>query len=290
MIRPYYNLGQRDDGYTYSAQRFGGSRMTPAVRWIMFGCTGVFIVQQMLFVQRTDVYDRFVDLLAFAPASRLGTTRVWQYVTYVFLHDGFWHIFFNMLFFWMIGGLVESRLGTKRFLWLFFLCGITGAVAQAAIFPGSRTIGASASVMGVAAACAMLYPDMTVWLFFLIPIKMRYFLWVLVVLEVFGASSASAATDRVAYFAHLGGLGAGFLFIRYQPQAGRALNTLYYRLRGRFRGFVAGNKITHIDDDEKYREEVDRLLDKIFKEGTQSLTSGESEFLKRQSDKFKQQQ
>ena len=287
MIRPYYNLGQRDDGYSYSVPHLGGARATPAVRWIMLACIGVFIIQQVLFVQRTDVYNRFQDLLAFSPASRLGTFYVWQYVTYIFLHANFWHIFFNMFFFWMIGGLVESRLGTKRFLWLFFLCGIVGAVAQAAIFPGTSTIGASASVMGVAAACAMLYPDLPIWLFFLIPIKMRYFLWLLVILEIFGASSASAATDRVAYFAHLGGLGAGYLFVRYQPQTSRALNTFYNRLRGRFRGFVAGS--TQIDDDEKYREEVDRLLDKIFREGTQSLTSDESEFLKRQSDKLKQQ-
>jgi membrane associated rhomboid family serine protease len=285
MMRPYYEQAPAQSSYS----SFGiGSKLTTAVRRIIYACAGVFLLQIVLRSQEGDIYFRFRNLFAFTPMSRLGTTHVWQYVTYMFLHSDFWHIALNLFFFWMIGGIVEERIGTKRFLWLFFLAGIAGAVAQGAIFPGSSTIGASAGIMGVAAAAAALYPDMKILFFFVLPMKMKYFLVVLVLLEVWGAS-ASGNGGNVAYFAHLTGLAVGYLFVRHGMKMTGTLNILYYRLRGRVRGFVGQAKTVHIDDDEKYRQEVDRLLDKIFREGTQSLTAQESEFLKKQSDKYKKQ-
>jgi len=284
-MRPYYEQAPASGGYSSAGI---GSRLTPAVRRIIYACAGVFLLQIVLQSQKSDIYFRFLNLFAFTPMSRLGTAHIWQYVTYMFLHSDFWHIALNLFFFWMIGGMVEERIGTKRFLWLYFLAGIAGAVAQGLIFPGSSTVGASAGIMGVAAAAAALYPDMKILLFFVIPMKMKHFLIVIVALEIWGASS-SGGGGNVAYFAHLAGLGVGYLFVRQGMRVTGSLNILYYRLRGRVRGFVGQAKTVHIDDDEKYRQEVDRLLDKIFKEGTQSLSAQESEFLKKQSDKYKKQ-
>ena len=281
MIRPYYNLDD-DDGRRHYRQ---SGRWTPAVKYITIACIAVYILELVFRGQRNPAFsDSFEQVFSFVPTNRLGTPRLWQYVTYIFLHYDFWHIFLNLFFFYMVAGLVESRLGTPRFLWLFFLSGIAGAVVQALIFPHSHTMGASASVMGVAAACALLYPDMIILLFLIIPMKMKWFLLVLVLFEIFGAGRSR---DNVAHFAHLAGLGVGYLFIRFESPAARWANTLYYRLRGRFRGFAPGPKVTHIDDDVEYRQEVDRLLDKIFKEGTQSLTHEENEFLKKQSERYR---
>ncbi len=282
MIRPYYNLSEP----SYSqrpAMRIGGG-FTAAVKWIFLICIGVFLLQTILKNQPGGAYRAFEDTFAFVPMGRLGTYYLWQYVTYMALHADFWHIFFNLFFFYMVGGIVERRLGTRRFTYLFLVCGIAGAIAQGLIFPDSRTIGASAGVMGAAAACALLYPDMVVLVLFIIPMKMKHFLLILVAFEIFGASRGG---NGIAYFAHLAGLAAAWLYIRYELRVAAFFSNLYYGSKGRFRGFTGGPKSTHIEDDTTYRTEVDRLLDKIFKQGTQSLTQEENEFLKKQSERFR---
>jgi len=288
MMRPYYKLDDDDGDRQSGGVRYSiGSPLTKAARWIMLACVAVFVLQLVLKARNETVYKRFLELFAFVPAEAFRG-YVWQFVTYVFLHDGFLHILLNLFFFWMVAGLVEGAIGAKRFLWLFFLSGAAGALAQGLIFPDAATIGASASVMGVAAACAVLYPDMRILFFFIIPMKMKVFLWVLVAFELLSVSAGQTArADNVARFAHLAGLAVGYVFMKFEPRLESLAQHAYYRLSGRFRGFVRRGKVTHIEDDEKYRQEVDRLLDKIFHEGTQSLTKEETQFLKEQSEKYK---
>jgi membrane associated rhomboid family serine protease len=290
MIRPYYNL---DDGreraeYRYSMRPSYGmnSRFTPAVKWLMIACGVVYVLQLAIFNRSPQAYGVFLDWFAFKPEFAFGQGRVWQLVSYMFLHDEilFRHIFFNMLFLWMIGWLVERRLGTRRFLWLYFLAGVTGALAQGALSPDSGCIGASGAIMGVAAACGALYPNMTILFMFIIPMKMKYFVLILAAMDLF---AASRSFGNVAHFAHLAGLGAGYLFIRYEPRIGPRLARIYYRLADRLRRRRRGASSTGIGYDDAYQQEVDRLLDKIFREGTTSLSDKENEFLKEASKRFK---
>lgn len=294
-MRPYYDYGDdrtRSSSGQGAGYNFGGP-LTPAVKWIIGATIVAFIFEYLLGGPDSYAGRRLMEWFGFTPAEAIGRLWLWQFVTYVFLHNGFAHVFFNLFFFWMIGGLVEERLGTRRFVWLYFLSGAVGGLAQAAVAYDATTVGASGAIMGIAAAVAMLYPDMTVLLFFIIPVKMKYFVWVLVLFQVWGLSAAAGAaggTDNTAYFAHLAGLGAGYLFIKWHRGATWGLSRIYYRIKARtrgFQGFTGAPKVTHIDDDAKYREEVDRLLDKIFREGTQSLTKEESDFLRKQSERFK---
>jgi membrane associated rhomboid family serine protease len=320
MIRPYYNLDDdrgRQHGWSPPRLRIG-SPLTPAVKGLMIACAAVFVFQMILgppgpLRPPSRGYDRFSDIFAFNPVRAILGGRIWQFATYIFLHGGFLHIAVNMFVLWMFGGAVEMRLGRKRFLWLFFLAGIVGALCHAVSFwlpylVGGQaplgmlrpfadpadftadmvrgTVGASGSIMGVAAACGMLYPNTPVLAFFIIPMKMKHFVILLAVLDVMMAAHRGG---NVAHYAHLGGLGAGYLFIRYEPRVGPVFTRLYYRLKGRFRGFSAGGGSVRIDDDAEYQREVDRILDKIFREGTTSLSKEENEFLKKSSERYKKQ-
>lgn len=299
MIRPYYNLDDPvERGSYYGRPRLRiGSPLLPAVKWIIISCIAVFLLQLIMRSRASDAYSVFMGLLSYKPTLAFGKGYVWQVVTYIFLHGGLRHILFNLFFLWMIGGLVEGRLGAKRFLWLFFIAGITGALAQGVMFPSTSTIGASAAVLGVAAACGMLFPDMTILIFFVLPMKMKYFVILLAVINVVAAAEGGGG---VAHYAHLAGLGAGYLFVRLEPRVSRALapwwrwfGSLFqrfrWRLTGRFRGFTGGTggESTHIADDNEYEREVDRILDKIFREGTSSLTREENEFLKKTSQRYR---
>src|SRR5690242_10313977 len=99
----------------------------------------------MLFVQWT--MPGFADLLVFTP--RYVLTQPWTLVTYMFLHGGLMHIFFNMMMLWFAGPMVEERMGPQRFLTLYLVSGVAGALLSLVLAPRTPIIGASAAVMGV---------------------------------------------------------------------------------------------------------------------------------------------
>lgn len=168
----------------------------------------------------------------------------WQIITHMFMHGGFWHIFFNMYTLFIFGSVVERSLGQKKFLILYFLCGL-GAVAlhvgvqfleaqrlisaaaegsmQAmqsyTILKATPTVGASGAVYGLLIAYAMLYPQSRLTLVFP-PISMSAKTWVIVfvVIELFTGITGTQA--GVAHFAHLGGMLFGYLLIKYWRKKG----------------------------------------------------------------------
>jgi Uncharacterized membrane protein (homolog of Drosophila rhomboid) len=168
-----------------------------------------------------------------------------QLVTYMFLHDtsSFTHVFFNMFAVYMFGRILESVWGPKRFLTFYFVTGIgAGLIQQAAwyydlwdvvvasqsmvnigsaIIPKGEffnlfiTVGASGAVFGILLAFGMLFPNTSLYLMFLpIPIKAKYFVVFYGLAELF-LGVANFSGDKVAHFAHLGGMLFGFFMIRY---------------------------------------------------------------------------
>jgi membrane associated rhomboid family serine protease len=170
--------------------------------------------------------------------------RPWQLVTYMFMHGGFTHIFFNMFALFMFGPILEYSLGSKKFFNLYFICGIGAILLQWLVqaievhnLVGSFTInmhqgfsvevvqkleaiynwpvlGASGAVFGLLVAFGMLYPNMELFLFFIpVPIKAKYIIPVYIVVELW-LGVAQYGGDNVAHFAHLGGAIFGFLMIK----------------------------------------------------------------------------
>jgi membrane associated rhomboid family serine protease len=145
--------------------------------------------------------------------------QLWQLVTYGFLHGSLTHLFFNMLALFMFGSDIERVWGSRRYLTYFLVCVVTAAVAQLLVASAAGgvpypTVGASGGVFGLLLAFGMTFPRRMVMLLFP-PIPMPA--WLLVTLygtlELF--LGITGTQGGVAHFAHLGGMGGGFLLIQY---------------------------------------------------------------------------
>jgi membrane associated rhomboid family serine protease len=149
---------------------------------------------------------------------------VFSLITYMFLHGGWMHVLFNMLFLWVFADNIEDALGRWRFLAFYLLCGIAGGAAHALATPGSNVplVGASGAIAGVIAAYLMIRPcaKVTVLLFGFIPIKLASY-WVLgfwALTQVWNV--LSQAKGETAWWAHVGGLIAGAALITVMRPAG----------------------------------------------------------------------
>lgn len=143
-----------------------------------------------------------------------GNFYIWQLVTYMFMHAGFAHIFFNMFALWMFGQSVENFWGTRRFTIYYFLTGIGAALLHMAIGVSAPTLGASGAVYGILLAFGMMFPNRIIMFIFPpIPIKAKYFVAIFGAIELF--SGISRTNSGIAHFAHLGGMLVGFILIKY---------------------------------------------------------------------------
>jgi membrane associated rhomboid family serine protease len=190
----------------------GFGMMTPGVKNLLLANIAVFIAQ-FLSPQLNYVLVRYFGLVPFAVTHHLF---IWQLVSYMFLHGGFGHIFFNMFALWMFGVELERTWGTKEFLKFYFLTGIAAGISTTIFSWGSTvpTIGASGAIYGILAAYALFFPDRYVYLYFLFPIKMKYLALILGVLEF--VSAYSHANTGIAHMAHLGGMVVGFFYLRHK--------------------------------------------------------------------------
>ena len=168
-----------------------------------------------------------------------------QLVTYMFLHDnhGFEHILFNMFALWMFGAVLENYWGGKRFLTFYLVSGIGAAVFHLAVLYhemapiveqihlapldqqqefmystqnplNEATVGASGAIFGCLAAFGYLFPNQYIYMYFLFPIKVKWFVLGYAAIELFSGVRASAG-DNVAHWAHLGGGLVGLLLVIY---------------------------------------------------------------------------
>jgi len=176
----------------------------------------------------------------FYPASPFF--KPWQILTHMFMHGGFWHIFFNMYSLLMFGSILERSLGPKKFLIFYFVTGLGAAAPhtgvewmQARVFIANGavnayqallmtpTLGASGAIYGVLIGFAMLYPQAQLMLIFPpIPVKAKWLVVIFAVIELFSGINGIQAS--VAHFAHLGGMLFGWLLIRWWRKHGK----LYY--------------------------------------------------------------
>ncbi|WP_138429541.1 rhomboid family intramembrane serine protease [Fodinibius saliphilus] len=143
-----------------------------------------------------------------------GYFHFWQPVTYMFLHGGMGHIFFNLFALWMFGQSIERFWGTRRFTIFYFLTGIGAGFFHMLVGGGGPTLGASGAVYGILLAFGMMFPDRQIMLLIPpIPMKAKYFVAIFGAIELI--SGLTRANSGVAHFAHLGGMLVGFILIKY---------------------------------------------------------------------------
>jgi membrane associated rhomboid family serine protease len=202
------------------------ARLTPTVRALLIANLAIFAAQTFL---PQLPFEWFVlwPLLAGQPGGG-PSFEPWQLVSYAFLHGNYLHLFFNMFALYMFGPDVEDLLGAKRFRIFYLVCvvgaGLTQLLVTATIYPSTTpTLGASGGIFGLLLCYGMAYPHRRLMLLFP-PIPMPAWLFVTLygLLELY--MGVFRSDQGVAHFAHLGGMAAGYLLIRYW----RAL-----RLRGR---------------------------------------------------------
>jgi len=256
---------------------FFRSRVSPAVGILMAITIAVFLVQIVLDAFTRSELVAFEDWLALTPAQAIARGRIWQFASYVFLHSARtpFHIFFNMLILFFMGPHVESVTGARRFVALYLTSGVGAGIAHSALAYSHPVLGASGAVLGITAAFAFFFPDARMLLFFIVPIKARHLVWVIAGIDLFVALGGGGPSD-VAAFAHLGGLLTGYMFVRYEWGLRTFIATQQDRWRER-----------REREGEDIRERVDDLLDKVHREGLQSLTRREKAFLKRASKHFR---
>jgi membrane associated rhomboid family serine protease len=223
-----------------------GGWVTPAIRNIIIVCTGVFLVQTLLMLFSRAAYVLTLREFGLVPHLVTHGLRLWQPVTYLFLHGGLFHLLFNMLFLWMFGCDIERSWGRRRMYNYFFLTGIGAALinvlVKTIIDPhglGSATIptiGASGAIYAILLAAAILYPDRQIWLIpFPVMIPMKIYVLGAVAIEFF--STLGSTGDNVSHVTHLGGMLIGYLYLRRGSWFFRARNSLsdWQRTRARRR-------------------------------------------------------
>lgn len=196
---------------TYS---IGPGPLTPAVKAIIYANIAIYVAVVFM--------GTLINWIGLIPEDVVTRGYLWQVVTYQFVHADAIHILINMLSVWMFGVDLERRWGLVAFTKYYLIVGITAGVATVIVsllpFPwaensyGAVTIGASGAVYGLMMAWAIVFPHRTVHLFGIFPLTARVFVLIVGVLSM---SQAMASSDsNIAHVAHLGGLLAGWLYLK----------------------------------------------------------------------------
>lgn len=240
--------------------------MTPWVQRLLIANVLVFFLQWTV--------PGLTEQFEFVPAAILA--RPWTMLTYMFVHGGFGHIFWNMLALYVFGPRVEQRIGSDRFFVLYMISGITGALLSFLLSPMAAVIGASGAIFGVMLAYARFWPHDRVYIYFLIPIEVRWLVIIYTVISLVGFGGG------VAHFAHLGGFAGAMLYLLYIDRHQGAKG---FRRQASAPASAKDSQLGNwrkVDRDRVHavnREEVDRILDKISASGLASLTPQERLFL-----------
>lgn len=288
-------------------------RLTPAVQAL------IAINVVMAFLQAVDLLPRATSVawLGFDLAQLPG--RWWTVATYMFVHVGVWHLLANMYGLYLFGPRLEQTWSSKKFTWFYLLCGLGGVVLQMLFVQGGALlVGASAAVFGVMTAYAMQWPDEEIYLMFVMPMRVRTLVVGLFLFNlVMGVVGTGDGGTNIAYFAHVGGVIAAYVYMRMAASSGidqvrqrvanlpdadeppRAIpRNLPRRERGdevddivaKSKAIIAKRTVTLTPTSrrrEAKAEELNRVLDKISERGIESLTTDERKTLEEMSRRLR---
>lgn len=267
----------------------------------VFLILAVIKIVTVLFNAR-EIESTIIEYLAVPASFKLLLTRPWTIFTYMFLHEEFFHLLFNMLWLWWFGKIFTDYFDQKRLVSVYILGGLAGAllyIISFNLFPGfsgvinvSVALGASASVMAIVIACSVYVPDHTIHLMFIGPVKLK---WVGLGIFLF-TSLFDFSVNTGGKIAHIGGALLGFLYAsRYRAGSDitRGLNRFIDSIVTWFKP-KPKMRVTYkkpVDDYEynktkaAHQEKINKILEKISKGGYDSLTKEEKEILFKESQK-----
>lgn len=222
-----------------------------------------------------------MDAMMLVPAYAI--VRPWTLFTYMFMHASPSHILFNMLGLYFFGPRVELELGGARYLWLYFISGLMGAVLSFFFTPFAPIVGASGAIYGVFLAFAYFWPRDRIFIWGIVPVEARWLVVGMTALSLFGGLGGGG---NIAHFAHLGGFVGAYIYLKLiDRRVHRAQTTAPPPVAA-----VSKNSVTRwakIDREKLHevnRDELDRIRMKISTHGFESLTTQEVAFLDRFSE------
>lgn len=260
---------------------------------LIFVNVGVFLFFALLnllsfLFQDASLYHLLLVKAEMPASLSVLLQQPWSVFTYMFLHTGFFHVLFNLLWFYWFGEIFVLYLGDKKILPLYIIGGISGALVYVLAYnllpvfkpqiDGSLMLGASASIFAVVFAAATLAPDYEIRLLFIGVVRIKYIALVSLLLDVINIPYGNAG----GYLAHVGGAISGYIFIK-ALQGGVDLASVVsvFRRKGKMkvsRGetFSKTNSAPRTNNEQ---QRVDEILDKIARSGYDSLSKEEKDFL-----------
>ncbi len=240
-------------------------KLTPVVKRLLIINIAVY------FVQILGGYGFLTTWFSVYPISLSTSLQLWRLITYQFLHGNMWHIIFNMIGLYFLGPTLERHWGSKKFLLFYLGCGVAGALfyillAGVNFLSVGPMIGASGAILGMLAACAILFPHFIVFIFFFpVPIRVAAIICIFIASVIILSRGSNAGGEA----AHLGGMAAGAVYVFSQS----------WRTRLKLR-IQAGQSKTKRAAHRSLQLELDRILAKVHDHGIHSLTSKEKKVLK----------
>jgi len=240
----------------------------------------------IFFLQSISGQERILfQLFGIVPSNTFFNLMIWQPFTYLFFHGGVWHVFINMFVLWMFGSELEKIWGKKYFLKYYFLTGVGSGIITVLLSLNSLipVVGASGAIYGILLAYGLIFPNRKVYLYFLIPIKVKFFVLFIGIIAFF---SSFGSNDGISHLTHLSGMIIGFIYLKSNFQID-FLKKMILKYKSRLKNNLNYKERQYEDD---LRFEVDSILDKINKQGYDNLSEKEKNFLYEASKKLSQTQ
>lgn len=237
----------------------------------------IYFLQGMLNNQMIVYYFGLTPNLVF------GNGYIWQVVSYMFLHGGMFHIFLNMYALLLFGSHIEHLWGSKKFLLYYFFTGAGAGLLILGINMASGepaasipTIGASGAVFGLLLAFGILFPDVEILLFFILPIKAKFLVIMYGGIEFYSLVTMGTSSS-VSHVGHLGGIIFGLIFFFIMRR--RGIEFKAKKVRARIQKEIRLRE-TQIAGTDSSRETILKLLGKLKRDGSEALTDDEYQLLK----------
>ena len=242
---------------------------TDAIKILVSVNFGIFLLQT---IARTE--GMFFPLFGLVPKMVWSEFMLWQPFTYLFFHGSIWHVLINMFILWMFGSELERLWGKEHFLKFYFVTGVGAGLVTIIFGLNSMTpiVGASGAVYGVLLAYGLTYPNRTVYLYGIIPIKS---LWFVIGIGVIAFMSSFDNISQISHLTHLSGMVIGYLMLKRPVR----FNDLWFTIRKRTLEFKIKHEEKKVSQHQAIEREIDRILDKINREGFDSLTNEEHDRL-----------
>lgn len=233
--------------------------LTPMVKALLIvnGLVWFFavLIFQAAVLKNNSIFMEF----GLSPLSFIYDAKVWQPLTYMFLHgEGIMHILFNSLILWFIGSELEKIWGSREFLKYYLVCGVGAGLVYAVItlmavrvmgldptLLSVPTVGASGAIFGLLLAYGMIFGERLIYFMMLFPMKAKHFVTILAMIEVLSLVS-SGLGSKVNNLAHIGGFVMGFVYLKYSTYRRKRLQDRFFRRPGRKLKLVVDN-----DEDNK---------------------------------------